>query len=79
MEEHIPQVVIDEARPFIEQFGQNIVVLGQKGVLDFYRFIFPEGLRTGFPYIFIYDHCNKSAKTITGFEAVDIIAEFVKE
>ena len=75
----IPKVVMDEAAALVGQYGENIVLLGHKDVWDVYMFQFPEGSLTGFPYIFIYDREDESIDTVTGFDALDIIAEFEKQ
>lgn len=75
----IPVAVKEEAKTLISMYGENIILLGQKNNMDVYRFMFPEDSVTGFPFIYLYDREKESAVKITGFKAVSIICELVKE
>ncbi len=80
MEENIiPQAVVKEAGSLIKMYGENIVRIGQKGIFDIFMFKFPEDTLTGYPFVYLYDREDKTADTITGFDALDIIGEFFKE
>lgn len=74
-----PAAIIERAKTLIDLFGENIVLIGKKDDVDVYMFQFPEDLRTGYPFLFLYDRKNNHVDKITGFDALDIIAELIKE
>ena len=74
MKENIPQVVIEEAKDLIDQFGENFKILGNYKGQDVFLFKFPENVYTGFPKLFLYDKAKDVAVEISGFEALNIIS-----
>ena len=74
----IPQAVKDKAKELIESFGEDFVNLGLYQGKQAYKFVFPKGIRTGFPYLFLYDEQTKDADKITGIEAMRIISSMDK-
>ena len=79
MNKIIPKSVLQEAKSLIELFGNNFKYLGELWGCSVYMFVLPEQQVTGYPFVFMYDHDDETADKITGFEAVDILGEFIKE
>lgn len=75
----VPSTVRRAAKTLIDLYGENIVFIGHKEAIDIFRFQFPEDTRTGYPFVFLYDKRKDSVNKITGFEALNIIAEWVNE
>lgn len=70
----IPQVVKDKAKDLIETFGENFEKLGIYQGKQVYKFLFPEGSRTGFPYVYLYDEQTKAVEVITGIKAIALLS-----
>ena len=51
---------------------------GYKGN-DVYQFVFPEDTETGFPFVYLHNTSSGQVMEITGFDALDIVCEFIKE
>lgn len=75
----IPKTVIHAAKHLVDMYGKNFVLIGNKDGRDVYKYKFPEDSRTGFPFVFLYDKEKDTVAKITGFDALDIICEFIKE
>lgn len=71
----IPAPVIEEAKPFIEMFGEKVYFLGEHNGAEFYGFRFPKE-ELGFPVVFQYQ--SNTVQTISGFEVFDIFKLFHK-
>lgn len=56
----------------------EIVLLGSKDGVDYYRFRYFEDLDIGFPTVYGYDG-GDIVVVVTGFEALDLIGLFVKD
>ena len=74
----IPLAVVTAAKHLIDEYGRNIVYIGKKDIWNVYVFQFPKGSLTGYPYVYLYDTEEHDVTTVTGFDALDIIKEFVK-
>lgn len=72
--DNIPQVVKDKAKKLVEQYGDNIRFVGIKGGHAIYSFVFPKNVRTGFPYVYLYNEKDNSVEEITGIRALEILA-----
>ncbi len=75
MNTNIPNAVKEAAKDLIDLYGENIKLIGTYQDKDVYMYQFPEGCFTGFPFIFLHNKDTDQAIAITGFEAVDILAE----
>lgn len=69
----VPQAVKDKAKELIETFGEHFEKLGIYQGKQVYKFVFPQGSRTGFPFVFLYDKQMDTVDEITGFEALDLL------
>lgn len=76
MYNEIPQAVIKEAQGLIARYGQHIDYLGNHKDADYYVFHFPDGIMTGFPFVYVYYHQTEEVIEITGSNALDIIGKF---
>ena len=79
MEKSIPESVLMEAQGLISLYGNTLKYLGEYKGYDVYQFAFPENTETGFPFVYLHNTSNNQVMEITGFDALDIICEFVKE
>lgn len=73
----IPQAVKDKAKEFIDNFGDHFDKLGLYQGKQVYKFVFPEGLRTGFPYVYLYDEQTKVVEVITGIKALAFLSSII--
>lgn len=71
----IPKAVIQKADSLIESYGCNFKRLGSYDDNDAYQFLFPQNERTGFPYVYLYNHKTEKAEEITGMQALKIIRQ----
>jgi hypothetical protein len=74
----IPKSVLDEARTLVKQYGPRFSYLGESGGWDYYLYNFPEDVKTGYPFVYLYQE-GHPAFEVTGSEALDIIASFGAE
>ena len=74
-----PHQVIQAADWLIQQFGSHFELLGEYKGQDAYLFITPEGLKIGFPYVYLFKDGDDSALEVTGLEALDIISSLGAE
>ena len=79
MRYNIPEAVKKEAKDLIDCYGESIEYLGKYQEEETYKFVFPENLETGFPFIYLYDKATDQAMTITGFKALDILCSMEEE
>ncbi len=79
MNKTIPESVIEEAKGLINIYGNNLEYMGEYKGFDVYKFKFPKDSETGFPYVYLHDSSKDTVMEITGFDALDIIDEFVQE
>lgn len=90
MEKEVPQAVKDEASWLIDTFGDSFEYLGifenkinefrvasQFDNAEVYLFIPPEGMKIGFPHIYLYK--NGNVLEIDGPTALDIMGLFFKD
>lgn len=68
-----PVTVLKKAKELVESFGNHFNYLGIYQNKQVYKYVFPEGLRSGFPYLFLYDERKKDVEEITGIEAFEVI------
>lgn len=69
----IPPAILDKAKDLIATYGVHFERLGLYNGCLVFKYVFPKGLRTGFPYVFLYDEKTKKVEEITGIEALEII------
>lgn len=79
MENNVPKSVVQEAKGLVELYGSSFKYLGGYMGNDVYLFVFPEHTVTGYPFLFLHNKRNDSVDRITGFDALDIIDELIKE
>lgn len=72
----IPQAVLDKAKELIEYYGENFESLGVHQGKQVYKFVFPLGERTGFPYVYLYDEQTNEVEKITGINAIVFLNSF---
>ncbi len=70
----VPQAVKEKAKELIDTFGEHFEKLGIYQDKQVYKFVFPQGFRTGFPYVYLYDEQTNIAEKITGIKALEILA-----
>lgn len=70
----IPQAVLDSAKELMESFGEHFYILGLYQGKQVYQFVFPEEIRTGFPFVFLYDKHTNEVEKITGIKAMEILS-----
>ena len=68
-----PLAVLKKAQELVESFGDHFNYLGIYQGKQVYKYVFPKGLRSGFPYLFLYDERKKDVKEITGIDGLEII------
>jgi hypothetical protein len=73
MKNETPQKVKESARFLIDMYGDNVEFIGKYQDSDVYQYMFPEGEKTGFPFVFLYNHHTGDVQKITGFDSFDII------
>ena len=75
---NIPKAVMREASETLELLGGTVVYLGKinDGREAYLHKPAIDGC-TGFPFVYLYD--GRTAMEITGFDALDIINDFVEE
>lgn len=69
----VPQAVKEKAKEFIDTFGEHFEKLGIYQDKQVYKFVFPQGSRTGFPYVYLFDKQTKDCEVVTGIKALEII------
>lgn len=74
-----PAAVLKKAEEIICLYGDNIVLIGQDGETNIYKFNFPEDSTTGYPIVYLHNMSNNSVEEVTGFDAVDIIGKYIIE
>lgn len=73
----IPEPVKQAAQGLIDIYGLNIDYLGTYEGAEYYMFVFPEGMKTGYPEVYQYE--NGEVLTLTGMAALYAIDLFIKE
>lgn len=68
-----PKAILDIAQPLVETYGFNFEPLGRYETKEAYRFVFPSDVRTGFPYIYLFDAQSNGVQIITGREALSVL------
>lgn len=71
----VPKEVITAAKSLVELYGQNFEFLGNKDGKDVYAFVFPDGVPSGFPFVFLHEN-GKPVRKVTGYDALDIVCSF---
>lgn len=70
----VPQIVKDAAKYLIDLYGDNFNYLGKFEGADVYVYQFPDGIVTGFPFVYLVK--DDKVGEISEFLAVDIIGSF---
>ena len=73
----IPQIVKDAAKDLIEIYGDKFDYLGKYEGADAYVYQFPDGVCTGFPFVYLVK--DDKVEEISEFLAVDIIGSLCVE
>ncbi|MBO7279132.1 MAG: hypothetical protein J6U70_06010 [Bacteroidales bacterium] len=72
--EKVPQIVKNAAKDLIEIYGDKFDYLGKYEGADVYVYQFPDGIVTGFPFVYLVK--DDKVEEISEFLAVDIIGSF---
>lgn len=75
----IPQAILDKARDLIDTYGENFAYHGLYQDRHVFQFVFPEGMKTGFPYFYLFDEFMNEVEVITGMKALDLWDEIFPE
>ncbi len=75
----IPQAILDKARDLIDTYGENFTYHGLYQDKNVFQFVFPEGMKTGFPYFYLYDDLINEVEEVTGIKALDLWDEIFPE
>ena len=67
----IPQIVKDAAKDLIEIYGDKFDYLGKYEGADAYVYQFPDGVCTGFPFVYLVK--DDKVEVISEFLALDIL------
>lgn len=70
----VPQIVKDAAKYLVDLYGDNFNYLGKFEGADAYVYQFPDGVCTGFPFVYLVK--DDKVEEILEFLAVDIIGSF---
>ena len=70
----IPQIVKDAAKDLIEIYGDKFDYLGKYEGADAYVYQFPDGVCTGFPFVYLVK--DDKVEVIKGFDSFDILDYF---
>lgn len=70
----IPQIVKNAAKDLVELYGDNFDYLGKYEGADAYVYQFPDGVCTGFPFVYLVK--DGKVEVITEFRALDILDYF---
>lgn len=76
MDKKIPEQVIKKAESLIAEYWENIIYLGADEDVEYYKYVFPENTKTGYPFVFIYHPQSGEVEVITGFETFQILGKF---
>lgn len=69
----IPKAVLDLANELVENYGCNFQHLGIYEEREVYKFLFPTGERTGFPFVYLFDKQEDVAEELTGMKALKFL------
>ncbi len=70
----VPQIVKDAAKYLVDLYGDNFNYLGKFEGADAYVYQFPDGVCTGFPFVYLVKDDN--VEVIEGFDSLDILDYF---
>ena len=73
----VPQIVKNAAKDLIEIYGDKFDYLGKYEGADVYVYQFPDGIVTGFPFVYLVK--DDKVEEISEFLAVDIIGSLCVE
>ena len=66
----VPQEVIDKACDLIDMYGEDFAYHGLYQDKHVFQFVFPEGMKTGFPFFYLYDDVTGAVEVVTGIKAL---------
>lgn len=69
-----PIAIQKKAQALINSFGDCFDKIGEYNGKHVYIYVFPEGVRTGFPIVFLYDEVANNVEEITGIEAMTLLS-----
>ena len=70
----VPQIVKDAAKYLVDLYGDNFNYLGKFEGADAYVYQFPDGVCTGFPFVYLVK--DDKVEVIEGFDSLDILDYF---
>lgn len=70
----VPQIVKDAAKYLVDLYGDNFNYLGKFEGADAYVYQFPDGVCTGFPFLYLVK--DDKVEEIEGFDSLDILDYF---
>ena len=73
----VPQIVKDAAKYLVDLYGDKFEYLGKYEGADVYVYQFPDGIVTGFPFVYLVK--DDKLEEISEFLAVDIIGSLCVE
>ena len=73
----VPQIVKDAAKYLVDLYGDKFENLGKYEGADVYVYQFPDGIVTGFPFVYLVK--DDKLEEISEFLAVDIIGSLCVE
>ena len=71
----VPQIVKNAAKDLIEIYGDKFEYLGKYEGADAYLYQFPDGVCTGFPFVYLVR--DDKVEVIEGFDSLDILDYFM--
>jgi len=69
-----PHAVLDKARGLINTYGEHFAYHGVYQDKHVFQFVFPAGMKTGFPYFYLYDEFLCNVEVVTGMKALKLWA-----
>ena len=73
----IPAEVLKAAAKIVSQYGENFTLVGEHEGSDVYRYRFPQNMKTGFPFLYLYK--DGKVRFVTGYDALKIVRLLVTE
>lgn len=70
----VPQIVKDAAKYLVDLYGDKFEYLGKFEGADVYVYQFPDGIVTGFPFVYLVK--DDKVEVIKGFDSLDILDYF---
>ncbi len=68
-----PKSVQHCAQELVKAYGESFEKRGVYNGKQVYQYIFPQEIRTGYPFIYLYEEKTNEVEEITGLKAMDIL------